>query len=193
MWDGEKGKFKKEKDTHGGEYQGRRWMKRKTRKQEAWKTPRAIIQTTDKLGMKAQSVTPSLIIITHHIAHSVTVCMWVSLRASWSSLIAGEQTLSWLVAQLTSLTIMWCVCTSHNGDVCVIIAHREESELPWKTQPLYSINHQLVRILTWSQAHFLVWGQHISTGRDVDQIQVGGMASFGVEWLPSVHSVQTGL
>lgn len=47
----------------------------KIEKQEAWTTSRAIIHTVDKLGMKAQSVTPSLIIVSHHTAHSVTVCV----------------------------------------------------------------------------------------------------------------------
>lgn len=57
---------------------------------------------------------------------------------------------------------------------------------------LHGINHQPLRILTCSQAHFLVQKQHIFLGRDVDHISGWDIAPFRVEWRskPGVHSAR---
>lgn len=145
--------------------------------------------------MKAQSVTPSLIIITHHTAHIATVC---ACECVWRPLDHCSLQRNRLCLDVSLSSLLWPLCDVrvHHIIVTCVCDHsssRVNQSFSGKTQPLHRINHQLARILTWSQAHFLVQGQHISIGRDVGPIQGWGMAPFGVEWLPCVHSVQAGL
>lgn len=100
------------------EANGRR-EKSEARKPEDWTTCRSIIRTMDKLEMKAQSVTASLIITTPHTAHRVNVFGGLLI-------IAHPERPDFL------LTCRWAHSSDHKAMsvyVCVIIAHRDQPEL----------------------------------------------------------------
>lgn len=114
--------------------------KKKRRTQEAWTTSKAIIHTVDKSGMKSQSVTPSLIILTHHTAHR----LWESRR--------------------TDFLLTWC--SAHFSEpLCDVRVHVCDHSSPRDFRAclgntlLRAINHRPLTILNCSQACLLVQKQ----------------------------------
>lgn len=132
--------------------------------------------------MKAQSVTPSLIIITHHTARSVDVCVCECVYRPLDHCSFQGNRLS---LDLSLSSLLWPLCDVR-VQVCDHSSSRRNQSFSGNTL-LHGINHQPLRILTCSQAHFLVQKQQIFIGRDADQIRGWDMAPFGVEWRPKLN------
>lgn len=107
--------------------------------------------------------TPSLIIITHHTSHSLNVCvrMCVCVYRPLDHCSFQENRQS-LDLSLSSL-LTWPLCDVR-VQVCDHSSSRRNQSFSGNTL-LRCINHQPLRILTCSQAHFLVEKQQIFLGR----------------------------